>query len=163
MKRNIITAIIMILSINFCFAQFQKGKGWMEKPLSEWPVYIMKLSNGTEKITRLPLVIWGKQTNGVKLLNRDSFYVKHPEIKGTNVVAYPLFSSVKRVLNLTEILDHFKIKREYRNFEIEVVGYDHLPISIQKDICAAENSIESVTVDELRKKIVIKKYPDQKN
>lgn len=153
MKKYIITFIFLLLAVSFSFAQEHKD-------LSKRPIFVMKLADGTEKISRLPIAILNKQYKMMIQLNRDSFFRIHPDIKGTSVFAYPLSPSVKKILGLNDILNLFNIKNEYREYEVEVKGYPYIDVDVQKNIFAAENSIKSVIVDTEKKKIIINKFPD---
>lgn len=80
---------------------------------------------------------------------------KHPNVQGTGAYLFTFYGEVKKLLNLTEIYNLFKINDKDRAFEVELIGYPHVPVSIQKGSYVTENSIQSVNVDELRKRIIL--------
>lgn len=163
MKRNINILLIAVLLFTASISSAQEQKDWSGKSLSEMPVYVMRLSDGTKKITRLPLAVMGTQYDMMIQLKRDSFFLKHPDIKGTSVFSLPLHPTVKKLLSLTDIFDKFNVRSEFREFQVELYDFPRLPILAQKTICAAENAIQSVTVDEQKQKIIIKTFPDKPN
>lgn len=150
MKKNIFLIWFIVLAgNNFCFSQEKED-------LSKLPIVVLKLSDGTEKMTRYPLITI-KQYNEMKILPRDSFFRKHPDLKGTNILSFSLVPSVKKILSIANIFKLFKIDDKYMNYDIYGTG-NPKPLADKKNIYAPENSIESVTVDEQKKRVMIKLF-----
>jgi len=161
-SKNIISLkylILILVSISTLVTPIS-SKAQTVDDLSKKPVFIMRLSDGSEKITRIPLVS-DSQYKMMIQLNRDSFFLKHPEIKGTSVAVFPLKSTVKKLLSLNDILNNFKIENRYRKFDIKIIGFPKLTKTELETLCATENSIQSVSIDKEKEAIIIKMILDK--
>jgi len=124
--------------------------------MSKATIFIFRLTNGTEKITRDPIALQN-QLEKLSEVNRTDFLDKHKDIKGGSVFVLNLKPSVKNLISLDEILEKYNIKKEDRVFDIIVNGYNAVD---RNHIYAAAGSIESVKVDYQDKVILITAKPD---
>ena len=140
-----------MIILNICFAQSN---------LADKPIFILKLSNGTEKITRDPILL-GKQSKNFESISLETFNKTNKNISGNSVFLFELDTTVKKLLTTEDIFNNFKIPKQDRKLPIIIVNRKE--VIDAKSIIATENSIESVKVDKNQNAILIKTYPDASN
>jgi len=159
MKKHIILSAIFTLTIfNVCRAQNDKYKYANAKAneISNVGVFIFRLTDGTEKITRDPIALMS-QVDKLSEVNRTAFFEKHKDIIGGAVFTLELKPIVKNLMSLDDILEKYDIKKEDRAFDI--VLNEHYAVD-RNLIFATPGSIESVKVNYQDKVILIKAKPD---
>ncbi|WP_443946947.1 hypothetical protein ACJVDH_07515 [Pedobacter sp. AW1-32] len=150
--------IIVLLFLTIFIVGIKKSFSQDVNSGSDAAIFVLKLANGKETIARYPIVLLNKQVEKLVSIQRDSFFKQHPTLKGSSVFAFELKPMVTKIFSLTEIFNKFNIPQSARNYQI-IVGQK--TVASRDGIFAAENAIESVTVDEKQKKITVKMYADQ--
>jgi len=146
---------ILILSVIFIITNaYSQNNANNSKQATEEPFFLIRLSDGSERLTKVPIISYPELENFDRV--KDSkFYEQNPELKGESVFVYTLKPSVKRIIDLTEILTSFNINKKYWDFDIQVEKYPRYSKKATKTILATEGSIETVSVDEKRQVITI--------
>lgn len=128
--------------------------------LSKTGIYVLRLSDGSEKVTRDPIILYKRDVIKISEFNRAAFFEKYKNIKGSSIVVLELKVSVKKLLSSIDLFSIFNIKAEDRNLPIVISNFK----SYAKDknsLYATPGAIKSMYPNYKEGVIIIEMNPDE--
>jgi hypothetical protein len=161
MKDKTIKGILVLIGIMFIFTHVSIGQNTVptqsikEVDYTKQRIFLLKATNGNDYLAEY-ILIRSFEIASVDVLERKDFLKTHDNVPASMIIQITPKASVE-IIDLKQIMNKYHIAEAQRNLHIVVDG---LKVRGKSAIYASADAIQSVTVDDKNKQIVIISKPE---